>query len=151
VKLHSMLLAATVAFAPATALAKSARPADVTAEMSKLTEGCKAVKELPGFETIVDLNGDGAKDYVLDYEHAECDGSSTFFCGSAGCQMQVFLSKGAHYVEVNGLAAREHKLVKKNGRYVMHVTEHGSYCGHAGADECNSTYRFVGSKMRRSR
>src|SRR5262249_15378642 len=45
-----------------------------------------------GFVVEKDINGDGRKDYILDYGKFECGNRSTDFCGTAGCLTQVFVS-----------------------------------------------------------
>jgi hypothetical protein len=46
----------------------------------------------PGFITQKDINADGANDYILDYRKFVCGSDRSYFCGTAGCLTQVFVS-----------------------------------------------------------
>jgi hypothetical protein len=48
---------------------------------------------LDGYETVRDLNGDGADDFVTDLARLECGGAWSAFCGSSGCPVSVWLSR----------------------------------------------------------
>ena len=64
------------------------------AEIEKSRKTCAPETAVfaPGFMQQKDVNGDGVEDFILDYAHFVCGGSSTYFCGSAGCLAQVFVS-----------------------------------------------------------
>lgn len=46
----------------------------------------------PAFATGVDLNGDGALDYIVDLAGIECANAWSAFCGSAGCPVSVWIA-----------------------------------------------------------
>src|SRR4029077_17522831 len=99
----------------------SALPPVVQAEIKKAQSACepKLPKLSPGFIIEGDVNGDGGKDYVLDYGAFKC-GRQLFFCGTAGCLTQVFasLSDGGH-VKVLDENVRNIKFRMLKGRPAM--------------------------------
>lgn len=123
----------------------SGYPTPIAQGMKTYTEDCKVFTADPGFaKKNLDLNNDGLTDWVLDYEKAECDGTSSPYCGSAGCTFQVFLSKGAGDWEVAYESpVRGYKFVDRGGKTVVRVDLHGSSCGKSGADECFKTVDFA--------
>jgi len=126
----------------------SGYPTSIARGMRTYTEDCKVFTADPGFaKRDLDLNGDGLTDWVLDYEKAECDGTSMPYCGSAGCTFQVFLSKGAGDWDVAYESpVRGHKYVERGGKTVVRLDLHGSSCGRGGADECFKTVDFSKKK-----
>lgn len=81
-----------------------------------------------------DLNGDGLKDWRVDYEHAQ---NPSFFCGTGGCRQQLFMAQpGGGYRLVFDSLLRELKFGKAKGEFIMDVDFHGSVCGRAGVEEC---------------
>ena len=46
----------------------------------------------PAFATPVDLNDDGAPDYIVDLAGIECANAWSAFCGSAGCPVSVWIA-----------------------------------------------------------
>jgi hypothetical protein len=88
-RLYLFVVALALSIAPTTAQELPRIVKSAIAENSKL---CKMVAAEPGFITRQDINADGRPDYVLDYGSLRCDGDQRAFCGSLGCESQVFAS-----------------------------------------------------------
>jgi hypothetical protein len=123
----------------------------VQAEIKRAQSGCEPERSVlkQGFIVQIDINGDGIDDYILDYSKFECGGSSTFFCGTAGCLTQVFASlPDGGYVKVLGENVRNIKFRRIKGRPAMIIDLHGSACGRAGAAPCSMTLFWNGQRFR---
>lgn len=124
-------------------------PAPVQKSMQEARKSCKPEKAVFGknFVARKDVNGDGVPDYVLDYEHFECGGSSSYYCGTGGCLTQVFASNDGGYVKVldENVQGLEFKTLK--GRPAMQIGLHGSSCGRPGMDPCGATLYWNGAKF----
>ena len=130
--------------------ASTALPVLIQEEINKAKTDCKpdlAVMK-SGFLTEKDVNGDGVKDYVLDYGQFGCGDSLSLYCGSAGCLTQVYasLSEG-DYVKVLDENVRGIKFDTVKRRAVMVIELHGSGCGRAGAAACNVKLYWNGLKF----
>jgi hypothetical protein len=124
-------------------------PANIQADIKENVEGCdKDPKFGAKFVTERDINGDGVKDYILDYGEFECDGSSTFFCGTGGCLNQVFASLKGGYVKVLDENVRDLKFRRVGGKPAMVLELHGSACGKAGAARCPRTMVWDGKTFK---
>jgi hypothetical protein len=100
-----------------------------------------------GFVLEKDINGDGRKDYILDYSKFQC-GESFSFCGSAGCSMQVFASlKDGTYKNVWDDNVRDVQFARVKGRPAMILLLHGSVCGRVGAARCGLTLFWNGHEF----
>lgn len=87
-----------------------------------------------------DLNGDGRPDYVTDLAGLECVDAWSFFCGSAGCPVTVWLSGPEEYSIGWGGHAQAWEL---RGKEVV-VSLHGQLCNppRMGAENCAVMMRF---------
>jgi hypothetical protein len=104
---------------------------------------------LAGFQEARDVNGDGRRDFILDYGKAQCAGSEGFYCGSAGCVTQVFVSLAdGSYVKVLDENVRRLRFARVKGRPAMLLDLHGSACGKAGAAPCAFTLFWNGSAFK---
>src|SRR5690554_1913760 len=77
-------------------------PAIAKKSLDETIKDCpaKAVMK-PGFLTRMDINEDGRPDYIFNFEHYECGDMVGLFCGSAGCNLEVFASlPDGQYVQV---------------------------------------------------
>lgn len=121
-------------------------PPQVTAHMAQDRADCTTgdAAFLDGFVTGKDVNGDGKPDYILDYGRFSCGGSTTTFCGSAGCLTTVFASRGEGYVTVldENVRGLEFRMVDNKPAMILEL--HGSACGKAGAEPCETTLIWKG-------
>ncbi|WP_137176835.1 hypothetical protein [Roseomonas sp. AR75] len=102
---------------------------------------------LPAFQAQLDLNGDGQPDYVQDYTGLDCQGAASFFCGSAGCPLVIFLSPA---YRAEGLGHSQSWTVDRTRTPpAMVLSLHGSSCGRAGADSCEVRLAWNGREMAR--
>jgi hypothetical protein len=102
---------------------------------------------MPAFRTQHDLNGDGQPDYVHDYTALDCRGAASFFCGSAGCPVVVFVSPA---YRAQGLGHAQGWTVDRSaGQPRMVLETHGSGCGRAGAQSCEVRLGWNGREMAR--
>jgi hypothetical protein len=124
-------------------------PAVVQAEINRAQSSCEPERSAlkPGFVVEKDINGDGVKDYILDYSQFEC-GGHLFFCGTAGCLTQVFasLSDGG-YVKIFDENVRNIQFRTVKRRPAMILELHGSACGRSGAASCTATLFWNGEKF----
>jgi len=94
----------------------------------------------PPYLTEADLNDDGRPDYVTDLAGLECVNAWSYFCGSAGCPVTVWLSgPGGHSVARGGHA----QAWELRGREVV-LSLHGQLCDppRVGAEGCEVALRF---------
>ena len=139
---------------PAAAFAQPADlPKEVQAAIEENKKACgDTVKLKPAFVAEKDVNGDGVKDYVLDYGEFECEGSASFFCGTGGCLTQVFASlPGGGYVKALDENVRQIKFRKVRGRPAIVLDLHGSACGKVGAAACPRTLVWDGKTFKRAK
>lgn len=103
-----LALGACLSMAPLGALAATLPPAieAFAAEQSGQCVRNGGTPRLgPAFATPVDLNADGALDYVVDLAGLECMNAWSTFCGPSGCPVQVWIGNGsAHEPAWSGLA-----------------------------------------------
>ncbi|MEA2872780.1 MAG: hypothetical protein QOH67_2756 [Hyphomicrobiales bacterium] len=138
---------------PATALAQfSGLPPNVQAAIKENEQTCdKSPKFQPKFITERDINGDGVRDYILDYGEFECDGSATYFCGTGGCLTQVFASlPNGGYVKALDENVRDIKFRQIGKRSVIVLDLHGSACGKVGAAPCPRVLAWDGKTFKRA-
>jgi hypothetical protein len=128
-------------------------PKEVQAAIEENKKACReSVKLGPAFIAEKDVNGDGVKDYVLDYGEFECEGSASFFCGTGGCLTQVFASlPGGGYVKALDSNVRDIQFRKVRGRSAIVLDLHGSACGKVGAAPCPRTLVWDGKTFKRAR
>ncbi|HVT31183.1 MAG TPA: hypothetical protein VHE32_00940 [Rhodanobacteraceae bacterium] len=126
-------------------------PPELRKDADRLTQGCTKdggkAKLGDDYAKAVDLNGDGADDFVVDLAGYSCQrpgfGPSNEFCGSAGCPVSVWLSQpdGSYALAkdfggyMQGWEIRQH-----NGRPAIWYGLHGAFCEdgkhRAGSDTC---------------
>jgi hypothetical protein len=128
----------------------SGLPKDVQAEIDENKKACGATVKLGSkFIKQQDINADGVKDFILDYGEFDCDGSTTFFCGSAGCLMQVFASlPDGGYVKALDENVRSLKFGTVRGKPALILDLHGSACGKTGAARCPRTMVWDGKTFK---
>ena len=128
-------------------------PKEVQAAIDDNKKTCgEEVKLNPAFISEKDVNGDGVKDYVLDYGEFECGGSVSYFCGTGGCLTQVFVSlSNGGYVKVLDQNVRDIKFRNVRGQPAIALDLHGSACGKVGAAACRRTLVWDGKTFKRAR
>lgn len=101
----------------------------------------------PAFATPVDLNGDGAADYIVDLAGLECAGAWSLFCGSAGCPVSVWLSGPDGLARVWGDYAQGWEVQGAGAETALVVHRHGTFCPGAtsGAEGCSERLAFAGA------
>jgi hypothetical protein len=110
------------------------------------TEGKPAF--VAGFLTTRDINGDGKPDYVLNYEHYRCGDIETLFCGSGGCQTEIFASNDeGGYVHVWDQLAQKVEFRTIGKRPAMTIHLHGSKCGRNNSERCAMTLYWNGEEF----
>jgi len=123
-------------------------PQEVQASIQDSAKECGAEKVVLkwGFIVAEDVNDDGVDDYILDYGKFVCGNTQTYFCGSAGCLTQVFVSiPNGKYVKVLDEPVRELRFAHDaQGRPEMLLDLHGSACGKSGAAPCSVTLLWNG-------
>jgi len=101
-----------------------------------------------GFLTIRDINGDGKPDYILNYDHFLCGDRAGMFCGTGGCQTEIFASEDEKgYVQVWDKLARKVTFLTLNKRPAMRIDIHGTLCGRNGSERCTLTLYWNGSEF----
>ncbi len=135
------------AFAIGGATAEDLPPA-VQKAIAENKRGCKTVAIEKGFITRKDINGDGRPDFVLDYEAFTCDGDRRAFCGSLGCETQVFASlpNGA-YAKVVDDNVKRIEFREVQGRPVMVVGLPGFACRKDPTEICEVVKSWNGSSF----
>ncbi len=93
------------------------------------------------YATAAELNGDGVADWVINFDALNCVGAWTYFCGSAGCPVSVWLSGPGGHENVWGSHAQ---AVEVEGSAVK-VFLHGQLCNppRTGADGCEERLTFT--------
>jgi hypothetical protein len=120
-------------------------PASVAAAINSNTATCGTFKGQPGFtRNDLDLNADGVNDWIVDYEHLECDGSSSTFCGSGGCTLQVLISNGRNaWIPRFEDNVREYSFKPVRGRMILRLEQHGIACRKPGTETCPKDVDFT--------
>ncbi len=101
----------------------------------------------PEFQSTADLNGDGRPDYILDLSGLDCTGAESFFCGSAGCPVTIFLSTGGGYATKPMGHVQGWELDRSTNPPVLVLMLHGSACGRVGAEGCQQRLAWNGREL----
>lgn len=147
--MRRIILAALAILAAAPA---AAQPAPVARSTAESFQSCREVGGTPslkpGFETRIDLNGDGIEDYILDYQHLECANAWSLFCGSAGCPLGVFVSAGGEFKDESLGHVQGWELIQGTPP-VIEVSLHGAMCrrGGIGVEGCTRRFAWNGRKL----
>jgi hypothetical protein len=129
-----LLCLALVVLASSPARAQENLPAEIAAAFKETGKDCEGkITTKKGFVLRRDVNGDGEPDYILNYEHVECDEFKTMFCGTGGCHRQVFVTIGdGKYLNVMDRTAYTVKFARQKGLPAMIQDLHGGNCGRSG-------------------
>jgi hypothetical protein len=142
---------ATIAYAQKAQTLPPDLPAIVKEAMEKNLKECEAGEKplyKPGFLTIRDINGDGKPDYILNYENFQCGERVSLFCGTGGCQTEIFASEeDKGYVTVWDKLAQKVEFKTIGKRSAMTLYLHGSICGRNNSQRCAMTLYWNGSEF----
>ena len=153
-RLPATLLAIAFVAMPAAAQTPAAIAALPLPARAPFVEAQQMCGELQGKLTVsttelpyirrADFNGDGKTDYLLSDEGLQCSSAASAYCGSAGCNNQVFLSVGTGYRKVWDGYAQELTIDSAASPARLKLALHGSECGRAGAATCYRTLAWNG-------
>ena len=141
-------VAAMLLVASAWAQSSQDVPPVVAAAITEAQQACEpeSHKLEPDFIIVKDVNGDKVQDYILDYDKFKCGDNPNFFCGTAGCLMQVFVSvDDGQYTMALDQNVRHLQFKRVKGRAAMVLSLHGSACGRVGAAPCKATLYWNGA------
>ncbi|MBX7247527.1 MAG: hypothetical protein K1X35_00580 [Caulobacteraceae bacterium] len=92
------------------------------------------------FTRIADFNGDGVRDWQVDYGEAP---NPSLFCGTGGCVVELWASQsGGGFSRVFNTLVRQLDLSRRNGVTRLDLDFHGSVCGGAGVQPCARSYTW---------
>jgi hypothetical protein len=131
-----LLCLALVVLASSPAHAQENLPAEIAASFKEAGKDCEGkITTKKGFVSRRDVNADGEPDYILNYEHVECEEFKTMFCGTGGCLFQVFVTVGeGKYLKVMDEVAYKVRFARQKGLPAMIQDLHGGSCGRSGGD-----------------
>jgi hypothetical protein len=124
-------------------------PKPVQEAIEKNNKECDAKPGfVQGFLSTRDINGDGKPDYVLNYEHYRCGDNETLFCGTGGCQTEIFASDDdGNFVHVWDKLAQKVEFKTVGKRPAMTIYLHGSKCGRNNSERCSMTLYWNGEEF----
>ncbi len=98
----------------------------------------------PGFERTEDLDGDGAEDVVIDYAAGVCSKMASLYCGSGGCTVGFFLSRGETYKRLYSGVIRGYTPMP-GARLALDL--HGTACGLYGFEACRKVFDISSGEL----
>jgi hypothetical protein len=85
----------------------------------------------------IDLTGDGQPDYLIDFNHATCEGRESVFCGTGGCELAIVVAlRRGQFREVFHQQVLRYEIEPGEGARTIHFDLHGAYCGKFGPERC---------------
>jgi hypothetical protein len=146
-----LLAAPAAAQPPAAPSAAPSYPKEIAAALDRENKECleqgegTGAKFGPSIVRTIDLNGDGRLDYIVDLKDTKCDGFESYFCGTGGCGVEIFIAqRNGSYRSIFSNRVRGYAIVPGRGARKIKFDLHGGYCGKAGAYECVKTRRITG-------
>jgi len=142
-------LVTSITFARAADMGPQVRREVQTAENYCKEHGGKPRTDA-GFARVLDLNADGAEDWILDFSKFHCDRSvpPEPYCGSGGCSLTIFLWKqGEEWTKAFDDTVQQHRLVKRGSKFELELTLAGNMCGKSNAHSCRESYEFVDDRL----
>lgn len=85
----------------------------------------------PGTIRLIDLNGDGVDDEIIDESTYTCTSSHTLFCGTGGCGLKVIV--GNRILE---RLVKQWQTLEWDGDRLLLLQLHGVECGGSGLEHC---------------
>ncbi len=131
-----------------------ALPPVVQAEIRKADAACRKDGGRPAYEPLQlvraeDISSDGVEDFFIDYSKYTCRGRGQTFCGSGGCNLQIFLSAGQNrWVNAYDDLVLRFSLVQVRGRNVAQIETTGIDCGKPRAQTCRKRLTGQGTVIR---
>lgn len=117
-------------------------------ERKKLSDTCQDVVFMPGFIEMMDLNGDGIDDSIIDYDYLQCDGSNIQFCGSGGCTVRFYAGlPGNRYAEAGEFLSYGLRTIGRGRNMRLAIRVGGGDCGRANAASCTLDAALVGQRI----
>jgi hypothetical protein len=141
-----VLLAACLPVLPAAA---QGLPPEVQAYADEQALACTAAggepRIGPAFATAVDLDGDGAIDFIVDLAGIECVDAWSLFCGSAGCPVSVWLAGPQGHSRVWGDYAEGWEVQGTGAETALVVRQRGAACpdSETGVEHCRQRLAFA--------
>ena len=138
----------TISQTPATSKSSVSLPPVIRAATNEEMKDCGA-KEIPeAAVTILDLNGDGINDYIVNFAKI-FENVSGCSCGNAGCPHDFWVSETSSFVrsfsqKIQGIERIENG---PQGRTVI-LTTHGSACNQVGSKACYFKLTWSGPKAK---
>ena len=149
--MRSISIATTVCLllGPATVHAQEKRyPPEVRAVLAEARKACskeggkrvefdrKAVRR-------VELTGDGRDDFIIDLTYTRCVDREYAFCGSAGCDFAIVVSKrGRGYTRVFSQQVNGYGIEGSGSARTIRFDLHGGFCGKSGSEGCVKRQRI---------
>ncbi len=120
--------------------------ADTDASFASCREAGGTPSLLPGYLTSLDLNGDEAPDYIVNLMGLNCEGAASYFCGSAGCPVTVWLSGKGGLTAAWTNHAQDIQIDRTGPHPIVVAALHGQLCDppRAGVDGCELRLDFQG-------
>ncbi|GGO75571.1 hypothetical protein GCM10011348_00670 [Marinobacterium nitratireducens] len=85
----------------------------------------------PSTVRLIDLNGDGVDDEIIDESTYSCTSSKTLFCGTGGCGLKVIV--GDRILE---RLVKQWQTLEWDGDRMLLLQLHGAECGGSGLERC---------------
>ena len=124
-------------------------PIQVRKTIQEITTDCDNLPIFKkGFIKRKDVNGDGIKDYILDYGFFSCGEGGPSYCGTGGCMTSVIVStEDGDFKEVFRDTVRGMSFKTIKGQPAMTIDLHGSACGRQGTEACVETLYWNGFRF----
>ena len=129
--------------------AQAAEVQDILQHERKVLAGqCTEIEFYPGFIEMMDLNGDGREDAIIDYQYLNCDGAMNAFCGTGGCTLRLYSGgRGGVFSEAGEFLSLGLKLQGSGKKRRIAISMHGSACNKAGSETCTVVGRLADGKF----
>lgn len=149
--LHGLVLALVAAGTATSLAAQTELPPELRAAMDEAMADCTAMggtpEVLPAYVTRIDLNGDGADDFLTDLAGLQCTNAWSAFCGSAGCPVTAWLSQPeGRFSRFDFGHVQGFEFADTAGALpVLRTLHHGLFCGEGrmGVDGCSRLWTFT--------
>jgi hypothetical protein len=130
---------------------QAATPEIVSQSTASMTDECRKDGGTPslsrGYETAVDLNGDGQPDYILDGNRLTCHGAPSIFCGSGGCVSEIYVSGPSGYRRAFQDNVFGFTIDRSTRPPTLTVDWHGFHCNRSGAEGCRQRLIWNGHEF----